>query len=113
MGRNDLGVAVIEENDLVSHHAGFSGFAERGVVPAEVLDVDASVVHAPHGAHVLLVGGECDGGHLDLVLLLHLEQTALEEVPEEDLSFEAHLTLLASGDEAATLGNAKSRDGFV
>lgn len=47
------------------------------------------------------------------MLLLTLEQSALEEVPEEDLGLEAHLTLLAGSDEAPTAADAERADGFV
>lgn len=93
-------VGAVEEGDLVDGVA--VGGSVEGLAGFDVPDDEhVFVVDASEGGEVEFVVGEREGLDEDLVELEAVDHGALLEVPDDDISLEAHVSPLSGGNVLA------------
>lgn len=105
-------VAVVEEGDLIDDVHSNRRAAQR-FSSLDVPDNHRVVVLSSYSGEELIVVGEAERLDQDLVELKSVDGFQRVEIPNDDFSLEAHMSLLASSDVLSRVGNPDYRDVVV
>lgn len=101
--------SLVEELDLVgSVHS--NGVSNERFSTLNIPDNERVVILTPQGGEVLLVGGETETLDEYFVQLKSMHHLKSVEIPNNDVSLEAHVSLLTRCNVLSSLSNFNNRD---